>query len=130
MNFVLNKDELLKPLQSMLSVANSKSTMPLLSCILFDINEGNLKITASDLEAEISCNIAVNCSSNIKLALSAYKIYNIVRSLNDNSIIEFKINDNKVTITSSNSTFNLISLTGSSIEAGPEDWPAKWRIIS
>ena len=110
MNFVLNKDDLLKPLQSMLSVANSKSTMPLLSCILFDINDGNLKITASDLEAEISCNIAVNCSSSIKLALSADKIYNIVRSLNDNAIIEFKINDNKVTITSSNSTFNLISL--------------------
>ena len=59
MNFVLNKDDLLKPLQSMLSVANNKSTMPLLSCILFDISEGNLKITASDLEAEISCNIAV-----------------------------------------------------------------------
>ena len=44
MNFVLNRDDLLKPLQSMLSVANSKSTMPLLSCILFDISNNNLKI--------------------------------------------------------------------------------------
>lgn len=110
MNFVLNKDDLLKPLQAMLPVANSKSTMPLLSCILFDINDGNLKITASDLEAEISCNIAVNCNSNIKLALSADKIYSIVKSLNDNAMINFSINGNKVTIKSSNSTFNLISL--------------------
>ncbi len=110
MNFVLNKDELLKPLQSMLSVANSKSTMPLLSCMLFDINDGNLKITASDLEAEISCNIVVNSNANVKLALSADKIYNIVRSLNDNSVIDFKINENKVTIKSNNSTFNLLSL--------------------
>ena len=67
MNFVLNKDDLLKPLQSMLSVANSKSTMPLLSCILFDISEGNLKITASDLDTEISCNIAINCDKSIKV---------------------------------------------------------------
>ena len=110
MNFVLNKDDLLKPLQSMISVANSKSTMPLLYCILFDISEGNLKITASDLDTEISCNIAINCDKSIKLALNADKIHSIVRSLNDNSMINFKINDNKVTITSNNSTFNLMSL--------------------
>lgn len=110
MNFVLNKDDLLKPLQSMISVANSKSTMPLLYCILFDISEGNLKITASDLDTEISCNIAINCDKSIKLALNADKIHSIVRSLNDNSMIDFKINDNKVTITSNNSTFNLMSL--------------------
>ena len=110
MNFVLNRDDLLKPLQSMLSVANSKSTMPLLSCILFDINNNNLKITASDLDTEISCNIAIECSLSMKLALNADKIYNIVRSLNDNSMIDFNIDDNKVTIASNKSKFNLMSL--------------------
>ncbi|KEI35177.1 DNA polymerase III subunit beta [Allofrancisella frigidaquae] len=110
MNFAINRDGLLKPLQSMLSVANSKSTMPLLSCILFDINNNNLKITASDLDTEISCDIPVTCDTPIKLALNADKIFNIVRSLTDNSIIDFNINDNKVTIVSNNSTFNLISL--------------------
>ena len=110
MNFVLNRDDLLKPLQSMLSVANNKSTMPLLSCILFDIRENNLKITASDLDIEISCNISINCRDNLILALNADKIYNIIRSLNDNSIIDFKVNGNKLTITSNNSTFSLISL--------------------
>lgn len=110
MNFVLNRDDLLKPLQSMLSVANSKSTMPLLSFILFDIDNNNLKITASDLDTEISCNIAVSCNTSIKLALNADKIYNIVRSLNENLMIDFRVNENKVTIVSNNSTFNLISL--------------------
>ncbi|AXA32899.1 DNA polymerase III subunit beta [Francisella adeliensis] len=110
MNFVLNRDDLLKPLQSMLSIANSKSTMPLLSCILFDIQDNKLKITASDLDTEITCSIAINCDANMKLALNADKIYNIVRSLNDNSMIDFNINDNKVTISSNNSKFNLMSL--------------------
>ncbi|MDE4998945.1 DNA polymerase III subunit beta, partial [Francisella tularensis subsp. holarctica] len=45
-----------------------------------------------------------------KLALNADKIYNIVRSLNENSMIDVRINENKVTIVSNNSTFNLISL--------------------
>ena len=57
----------------------------------------------TDLDTEITCSIAINCDANMKLALNADKIYNIVRSLNDNSMIDFNINDNKVTISSNNS---------------------------
>lgn len=110
MNFVLNRDDLLKPLQSMLSVANSKSTMPLLSCILFDIDNNSLKITASDLDTEISCHLPISCSGQVKLALNADKIFSIVRSLNESSIIEFNVEEYKVKIISNNSTFNLMSL--------------------
>ncbi len=116
MNFVLNRDDLLKPLQAMLSVANSKSTMPLLSCILFDVKNNSLKITASDLDTEISCKIITNCNGSVKIALNADKIYNIVRSLNDNAMIDIKIDGNKVKIVSNNSTFNLISLN-------PDNYP-------
>jgi DNA polymerase-3 subunit beta len=110
MNFVLNRNDILKPLQSMLAIANSKSTMPLLSCILFDIKKNNLKITASDLDTEISCDITVNCNSDIKFALNADKINSIVKNLNENAIIKISVDGNKVNISSNNSTFNLISL--------------------
>ncbi|APC97593.1 DNA polymerase III subunit beta [Francisella frigiditurris] len=110
MNFVLNRDDLLKPLQSMLSVANSKSTMPLLSCILFDIKNNVLTVTASDLDTEISCEIPVSCNSRVRIALNADKIYNIVRSLTENAMLDFKVDGNKINLVSNNSTFNLISL--------------------
>ena len=111
MKFVLNKDSLLRPLNTLSSVANNKSTIPLLSCILFDINNNNLTITASDTNMQISYDLPVNSNQNIRLAIEASKINSIVRSLEDNANISFEVDNSKIIITSNNSKFYLTSLS-------------------
>ena len=51
MKFVVSSSELLYHLQAVSRVVSSKSTIPILENILFELENGKLTITASDLES-------------------------------------------------------------------------------
>ena len=54
MKFILSSLKLLKAIQALSGVINSSNTLPILDDFLFDINEDELKITASDLETTMT----------------------------------------------------------------------------
>ena len=59
MKFVLSSSALLGLLQTTNKVISSKNTLPILDYFLFDLKEGVLKITASDLETTLVGTLAV-----------------------------------------------------------------------
>ena len=50
MKFVVSSTALLNVLQTLSKVVSNKNTLPILDNFLFDLKDGVLKITASDLE--------------------------------------------------------------------------------
>ena len=54
MKFIVSSASLLKQLQLISGVLNSSNALPILDNFLFDINAGNLVISASDLEITMS----------------------------------------------------------------------------
>lgn len=59
MKFVVSFIGLAGPVQTTNKVISSKNTLPILDYFLFDLKEGVLKITASDLETTLVGTLAV-----------------------------------------------------------------------
>ncbi len=64
MKFIISSTALLRSLQKISGVLSTSSTLPILEDFLFDLNDGKLKITASDLETTISVELDVDMSED------------------------------------------------------------------
>lgn len=64
MKFIISSTALLRSLQKISGVLSTSSTLPILEDFLFELKEGKLKITASDLETTISVELDVDMHEN------------------------------------------------------------------
>lgn len=64
MKFIISSTALLRSLQKISGVLSTSNTLPILEDFLFELNEGKLKITASDLETTISVELEVDKYEN------------------------------------------------------------------
>lgn len=96
MNFTISSYQLFTQLQYLNNVINNNNILPILSNFLFEFKEQKLIITGSDLETTISVEIInINYSgNNIKIAIPARLIINVIKSFKD-QIITFIINNNE-----------------------------------
>jgi DNA polymerase III subunit beta len=63
MKFIINSQLLVRKLQALNSVINSSNTLPILDDFLFELKEGKLYITASDLETTMVMELEPSMSS-------------------------------------------------------------------
>ena len=111
MKFSLSRESLLKPLLLVSGAVERKSTLPILSNILFDVSENRLTLTATDLELEMVANASVmNQGENGKLTIPAKKLLDICKSLPDDSELIFETNNETVIISSGRSRYSLSTL--------------------
>ena len=54
MQFIISRENLLKPLQQVCGVLNSRPNIPVLNNVLLQIENNQLSITGTDLEVELS----------------------------------------------------------------------------
>ena len=66
MKFIVNSSLLLQELQKLQGVISSNNTLPILDNILFNISDGKMLITASDLETTIQSYINIESDLSIK----------------------------------------------------------------
>jgi DNA polymerase-3 subunit beta len=71
MKFIVSSGLLLKNLQTISGVLNSNTPLPILENFLFDINDGELIISASDLETTMTTKMNVEARENGKIAIPA-----------------------------------------------------------
>ena len=72
MRFVVSSTELLSHLQAISRVISNKNTLPILDNFLFQLNEKDLIITASDLETTLITNITLeNAIESGEIAIHA-----------------------------------------------------------
>jgi DNA polymerase-3 subunit beta len=109
---VLNtsKDALLKPLQAVAGVVERKHTLPILSNVLLEVVGGRVAFVATDLELQISTWAEDQGASDASFTVSARKLLDISRSLQDKETISLDLKDDQLKVKAGRSRFNLQTL--------------------
>ena len=110
MKFSAARETLLKPLQAVIGVVERRQTMPILSNVLLVAKDGQLSVTATDLEVELVAQTDVEAESGGEITVSGRKLLDICRALPDGSSIGVSLSGEKLTVRSGRSRFNLATL--------------------
>lgn len=111
MQFIVSRENLLKPLQQVCGVLSSRPNIPVLNNVLLNINDGFLTITGTDLEVELSTRTQLSSATeNGSYTIPAKKFLDICRSLPDDAEISVSFEDDRALIKSARSKFNLTTL--------------------
>ena len=131
MKFSINQQDLQKSLSYCQGVIEKRSTLPILSNVLLDVGNGNLTITATDLDL-----IFIHQISNIeifeegKTTTSSSIMYDIVRKFSSGKKINFSnASDNKLQLESDKSLFNLNCINASEFPLTDENFNENEFII-
>jgi DNA polymerase III subunit beta len=120
MEFSVKKYDLLEELEMTQGVVERKTTIPILSNLLFESAGNKLSLTATDLELSIS----TSCEAKIKKegsgTIPAKKLLELVRLLPDEEI-KFKFLENHwVQIQSGRRTYKMVGMSKENFPAIPE----------
>lgn len=120
MRFRIKREELIKGLARVQSVADRKSTMPILSNVLIETGEGGVSMTATDLEIGIRGVYAAEVEREGGLTLSARKLYEIARELPSEDVTVESTEANWAVVTSGQATFKFTGLAKEEFPTLPE----------
>lgn len=111
MNFSIDRDKLLKPLQQVAGVVERRQTLPVLSNVLMVVDGDSLALTGTDLEIELVARIGLDqLYSRAEITVPAKKLLDICKSLPEESRIQFVVDDHKLSIKAGRSRFSLSTL--------------------
>lgn len=98
MKFTVSKENFFHVLQKVSSVTPVRSTLPILSCILFTVKDDELKMRSTDLEITMSASCEVKMEQEGAVAIPSRMIKEITSEL-PNTDLHFHIDDEQVIIT-------------------------------
>lgn len=104
------RDVLLKPLQAVIGVVERRQTMPILSNVLLVAKDGELAVTATDLEVELVAQTEVAVADGGEITVSGRKLLDICRALPEGSDIDISVSGEKLVVRSGRSKFSLATL--------------------
>ena len=111
MDFYIKKEEIVKSLNATLGVVEKRQTLPILSNVLFEVDESTLKLTATDLESEISTISTIsNFKSGGRTTAPAKKLSELCRLFKDDSEIHFYLDGDNLKIETDSGKYNLSTL--------------------
>lgn len=87
MKLICSRNELLKSVNISLKAVSSKTTMPILECILIDASASEIKFTTNDMELGIETKVKGVIEEKGIIALDAKIFSDIIRKLPDNEVI-------------------------------------------
>jgi DNA polymerase-3 subunit beta len=112
MNIIIKKDNLKRAVSSVIGVVDKKQTMPILGHILLEKNDNHLKLTATNLEVQISSTTKVVKMDDFEnTAVSGRKFYEIIRSL-DSKEVELTTSKGQLVIKTNSSSYKISTLSG------------------
>lgn len=119
MKLTCNRNSLLNAINIVSKAVSSRTTLPILECILLDAGE-DFKLTANDLELGIeTAPIEAEIDETGKVALEAKLFSEIIRKVNGENV-KIEVNDkNEAVITSGTSEFKIIGQNGEEFPSVP-----------
>jgi len=124
MDFSIEKSRVLKELALTQGVVEKKTTIPILSNVLVEAEDGTLKISATDLDLGMSCHCPAKVQSSGSGTIPAKRLLEIVRSLPE-AEVHFKALENHwVQITCERSSFKLVGMAKDNFPMLPAVPPA------
>jgi DNA polymerase-3 subunit beta len=113
MKTIIKREDLLAPLQQVIGAVERRQTLPILGNVLFKSTGGDLTLSATDLEIEMVASVIADNTDDFQVTIPARKLLDICKALPDASVINFNIEDNRVSLTSGRSRFTLATLPAS-----------------
>ncbi|GAB4287873.1 MAG: DNA polymerase III subunit beta [Ignavibacteriaceae bacterium] len=107
MDFKVNSSVLEKLLAKIIPAIPSRTPLPVLENFLFDIHDGILTVSATDLEVALRSSISVATDENIKMVIPARLLYDIIKSLKDTQITFRTEENSKLKISTDNGIYNI-----------------------
>lgn len=86
MKFKIPKTTLLDTIDILQNIINTKTSLPILSNILIETQQGKLKLTATDLNIGITCVIPVDIQETGAVTIPARRFGGIIRELSEDTI--------------------------------------------
>mgnify|MGYP001268739312 FL=1 len=112
MKIICQKINLLKSVNISLKAVPSKTTMPILECILIDATTNQIKFTTNDMELGIETIVDGTIEEKGIIALDAKIFYEIIRRLPDNMVTIKTDEKLTATITCEKAKFNIVGKSG------------------
>lgn len=113
MKFSIARETLLNPLQAIIGVVERRQTMPVLANLLFNVDDRGIELTATDNEIEMVAKIGLTADAMGEITVPAKKLFDICKSLPDDSTIAIDLQQDKLRIRSGKSRFTLATLPAS-----------------
>ena len=111
MDFYITKEEIVSSLNATLGVVEKRQTLPILANVLFEVDESTLRLTATDLESEISTISTIsNFKSGGRTTAPAKKLSELCRLFKEGDEIHFFLDGDNLKIETSSGKYNLSTL--------------------
>src|SRR5690554_848832 len=113
MKFIISSSYLLKQLQVLGSVINTNHTLHILDNFLFEVDENQLNISASDLETTVTATLDdVQSTSQASVAISARLLLDTLKTFPDQPLTFVLTDENTIEISSEMGKYVLAYLPG------------------
>ncbi|GAA5051171.1 MULTISPECIES: DNA polymerase III subunit beta [Erythrobacteraceae] len=112
MKATIERAKLLRCLSHVQSVVERRNTIPILSNVLIEADEGgHVKVMATDLDLQVVESLEANSvESGGAITVSAHLLFDIARKLPDGSEVSLETAENRMTIKAGRSRFSLPTL--------------------
>ncbi len=112
MKLSLDRTILLKALAHVQSVVERRNTIPILSNVLLDVDTGQLRLTATDLDISIIEAFKADVEAEGRLTAPAHTLYDIVRKLPEGALVTLESDpeDVQMKLSAGRSKFTLSTL--------------------
>ena len=117
MNFEIDKKEFLKGLSLIQSMTARKTTLPILTHVLMELQRDAFYLMGTDLEIGIREQLSVKVHEEGRASVSAKKLFEVVRELPEETIHIQKKENHWITLRCGKSVFNIAGLD-------PEEFPS------
>ena len=107
MEFKVNSKSLEKLLSKIIPAVPARTPMPILENFLFDIKDGLMTVSATDLEIALRLSTNVPSDENLKMVIPARLLYDIIRSLKETQITFNTDGGSKLKLTTDNGIYNI-----------------------
>lgn len=112
MKIICTKSDLLKCVNTVMKAVSSKTTMPILECILIDASSDVIKFTANDMELGIETIVDGTIAEKGIVALEAKLFSEIIRKLPENDVIIASDDKNNTQIICEKAKFSIMGKEG------------------
>ncbi len=112
MQLLCNKNDLLNGVNTVLKAVSSRTTLPILQCILMQATAEGLILVSNDLELGIECRVKANIIEKGSIAIEAKIFSEIIRKLPDTDVSIQVDQNNLTTIRCEKSKFSICGQPG------------------
>ena len=121
MQFTINREALLKPLQLVTAVIERRQTVPILANVFLNLKDKALSLLGTDMEVELSGRIILEeAGKEGKTTAPARKLVDICKSLPEESLLKFQQKGDKLILQCGRSRFNLATLPATDFPVSEE----------